>query len=56
MRHLLRESVREENGQDLIEYALLTAVLAVTCITAILELTRIVEFFAAAGAALDAAV
>ncbi len=40
---------REEQGQDLIEYALLSALLAVACITGILELTRIIEFFAALG-------
>ena len=46
---------REEEAQDLIEYALLSALLAVTCITGILELTRIIEFFEFVGAALNAA-
>ncbi|HTH01406.1 MAG TPA: hypothetical protein VL882_14145 [Vicinamibacterales bacterium] len=43
---------RDENGQDLIEYALLAALLAVACITGILQLSGIREFFAAAGQAL----
>ena len=47
---------REEDGQDLIEYALLCALLAIACITAILGLTQIREFFAAAGTALDNAI
>ena len=41
---------REEKAQDLIEYALLSALLAVTCISGILQLTRIVEFFEIVGA------
>jgi Flp pilus assembly pilin Flp len=45
----------EETGQDLIEYALLAALLGVACVTAILQLSRIREFFAAAGRALAAA-
>jgi Flp pilus assembly pilin Flp len=44
--------VREEHGQDLIEYALLAALLAVACIAGILQLTGIQAFFAAAGQAL----
>lgn len=47
---------REEEAQDLIEYALLSALLAVTCITGILELTRIIAFFERVGAALDRAI
>ena len=47
---------REEQGQDLIEYALLSALLAVACITGILELTRIIEFFTALGDALQNAI
>jgi len=47
---------REERGQDLIEYALLSALLAVACITGILELTRIIEFFEALGIALNNAI
>ena len=56
MRSALYRVWREERAQDLIEYALLSALLAIACITGILELTRIVEFFAAVGAFLDAAV
>ena len=48
--------IREERGQDLIEYALLSALLAVACITGILELTRILDFFAALGIALNNAI
>ena len=47
--------VREEAGQDLIEYALLGALLALACITAILRLSGIREFFKTVGAALAAA-
>lgn len=46
----------EEHGQDLIEYALLCALLAIACIVGILQLSQIREFFARAGAALDAAI
>jgi Flp pilus assembly pilin Flp len=48
--------LREEQAQDLIEYALLSSLLAVACITGILELTEILNFFAAIGAALNAAI
>jgi Flp pilus assembly pilin Flp len=48
--------VREETAQDLIEYALLAALLAVACITGILQLSRLREFFAMAGRALDSAI
>ena len=37
--------VRQDDGQDLIEYALLCALLGVACITGILNLTRIVDVF-----------
>jgi Flp pilus assembly pilin Flp len=47
--------VREDGGQDLIEYALLAALLGVACITGLLQLSRIREFFAMVGRALDAA-
>lgn len=56
MRSAARSCVRQDEGQDLIEYALLCALLGVACITGILNLTRIVEFFAAAGAVLDNAI
>ena len=45
----------EEAGQDLIEYALLAALLGVACTVGILQLSRLKEFFAAAGRALAAA-
>lgn len=56
MRSAARSFVRQDEGQDLIEYALLCALLAVGCITGILNLTRIVQFFAAVGAVLDGAI
>ena len=49
MRSAARSFVRQDDGQDLIEYALLCALLGVACITGILELTRILEFFAASS-------
>ena len=55
MRCAFERLLREEDAQDLIEYALLSALLGVACITAILELTRIRQFFAAVGGALDTA-
>jgi Flp pilus assembly pilin Flp len=55
MRGGVRSFVRRDEGQDLIEYALLVALLGVACITSILNLTRIVEFFTRVGAFLDAA-
>ena len=53
---VLTQLAREEEAQDLIEYALLCALLAVACITGILQLTQILNFFALVGAALAAAV
>ena len=47
--------VREEQAQDLIEYALLTALLAVACIVVILQLTGIIDFFTTVGRALASA-
>lgn len=52
----VREFVRAEEGQDLIEYALLAALLAIACITGILQLTRIEDFFTAVGAFLRGAI
>ena len=52
MKRLVTQLVREEDGQDLIEYALLSALLAIACITGILQLTGIQAFLAAAGQAL----
>ena len=54
MRSTARGLVRQDEGQDLIEYSLLSALLAVACI--ILNLTRIIEFFAFVGAVLDNAI
>ena len=56
MGSVLYRLLKEEDAQDLIEYSLLCALLAVACITGILELTRIVEFFEAVGLFLDGAV
>jgi len=47
--------VRDEQAQDLIEYALLTGLLAVACIVGILQLTGIIDFFTAVGRALASA-
>jgi Flp pilus assembly pilin Flp len=52
MRRVAAQFVREDTAQDLIEYALLSSLLAVACITGILQLTGIREFFAAVGQAL----
>ena len=57
MKNLVNRFVREEEGQDLIEYSLLAALIAVACIVAMNTLaTDINEIFAAIGAALDGAV
>jgi pilus assembly protein Flp/PilA len=57
MKNLVNRFVREEEGQDLIEYSLLAALVAVACILAMNALaTDINEIFAAIGAALDGAV
>ena len=56
MRSAARSFVRQDEGQDLIEYALLCALLAVACITGILNLTRILVFFARVGVVLDNAI
>ena len=55
MKSIAERLFRDEDGQDLIEYALLCALLAIACIAGILQLTQIREFFARAGAALGAA-
>ena len=55
MKRTAKRLVQEESGQDLIEYALLAGLLGVACITGILQLTRLKDFFAAAGDALRAA-
>ena len=56
MKSMARSFVCQDEGQDLIEYALLCALLGVACITGILNLTRIIEFFAALGVVLDNAI
>ena len=56
MRSAARSFVCEDEGQDLIEYGLLCALLGVACISGILNLTQIVEFFERAGAALRSAI
>jgi pilus assembly protein Flp/PilA len=57
MKNLIARFVREEEGQDLIEYSLLAALIAVACILAMQALAvDINEIFAAIGAALDGAV
>ena len=52
MKRTAKQLAHEESGQDLIEYALLAALLGVACITGILQLTKIKDFFVAAGDAL----
>ena len=47
--------ISEEQAQDLIEYAFLSALLGIACITGILELTRLLQFFTALGDILQAA-
>lgn len=56
MPQLMRRLAQEVEAQELIEYALLSALLAVACIGGILELSRLREFFAAIGAFLNGAV
>ena len=56
MKSTITRFLLDETGQDLIEYALLAALLAVACITGILQVSRLREFFAAAGRALAAAI
>ena len=57
MKNLMIRFVREDEGQDLIEYSLLAALIAVACILAMQALAvDINEIFAAIGAALDGAV
>ena len=57
MKNIVNRFVREEDGQDLIEYSLLAALIAVACILAMQALASdINEIFAAIGTALDGAV
>ena len=54
MKSLLNRFVREEEGQDLIEYSLLAALIAVACIAAMKALAvDINQIFAKIGLALD---
>jgi pilus assembly protein Flp/PilA len=56
MKNLVTRFVREEEGQDLIEYSLLAALIAVACIAAMQALAvDINAIFGRIGAALDAA-
>ena len=56
MKNLFVRFVREEDGQDLIEYSLLAALISVACIAAMNALAvDINEIFARIGASLDAA-
>lgn len=56
MKNLITRFVREEEGQDLIEYSLLAALIAVACIAAMQALAVDINgIFARIGAALDAA-
>lgn len=52
MRRRLTQFAQDDSGQDLIEYALLSALLGVACITSLLSLSQMREFFARAGQAL----
>jgi Flp pilus assembly pilin Flp len=49
MTQLVVRLLGEEQGQDLIEYALLSSLLAVACIGGILQLSRLKEFLADVG-------
>jgi pilus assembly protein Flp/PilA len=54
MKNLFARFIKEEEGQDLIEYALLTALISVLLVTALGTLrTAISNAFAAAGTALS---
>ena len=56
MKNLVNRFVREEDGQDLIEYSLLAALIAVACIAAMNALAIDINgIFAKIGAALNAA-
>lgn len=56
MLQLFGRLANDDHGQDLIEYALLCALLAVACIFGILQISRIRDFFLAAGVALQNAI
>ena len=52
MKRTAMRLVREETAQDLIEYALLASLLAVACISGILQLTGVKQFLLNVGQAL----
>ena len=53
MKQLIRRFVREEAGQDLIEYGLLVGIITVACITAILSIgPKVGAYFTALDALL----
>jgi Flp pilus assembly pilin Flp len=56
MKRSMTRLLCEVEAQDLIEYALLSALLAVACITGILQLTQIINFFDAVGNLLSRAI
>jgi pilus assembly protein Flp/PilA len=57
MKNLVNRFVREEEGQDLIEYSLLAALIAVASVLAMQTLAgKINDIFTAIGTALDNAV
>ena len=57
MQNLMNRFVKEEEGQDLIEYSLLAALIAVACIAAMKLLAGDINgIFGAIGTALDGAV
>ncbi len=56
MKNLINRFVREEDGQDLIEYSLLAALIAVACIAAMTALAVDINgIFEKIGSALEAA-
>ena len=56
MKNLVNRLVRQEEGQDLIEYSLLAALIAVACVAAMKALAIDINgLFAKIGAALAAA-
>jgi Flp pilus assembly pilin Flp len=56
IRNLGGPLLRAEDAQDLIEYALLCAMLSIACIGGILKLSRLVEFFTELGTLLAAVI
>ena len=56
MRRLIARLLKDTDGQDLIEYALLCGLMSVVCIIGILELTRIIGFFETMGEILASAI